>query len=119
MQCVTPMFRKYKIGNHKVGKIVPRSEVLHDLENNPNNIRFCLDQMNNETYKRGRGELYEQIPCGHCWACKLNYAAQWATRIMVECTNSEHNYFITFTYDDIHVPIPEQTKYNGQFINIM
>lgn len=114
MQCVTPMFRRYRLGDHKHGQIVPRREVMADLEFNPNSIRLRLDDVNKETYKTGRGYLYEQIPCQHCWACKLNYASQWATRIMVECLQSEHNYFITFTYDDIHIPIPSETEYNGQ-----
>ena len=118
MQCVTPMFRRYPLGEYKKGKIVPRSEVLQDLNFEPNNISHCLDTMNNNTRKKGRGFLYEQIPCQHCWACKLNYSAQWATRIMVECLSSEHNYFITFTYDDLHIPIPETSEYNGQtFVN--
>lgn len=114
MQCVTPMFRRYPLGNHKKGVIVPRQEVLQGLEYDPNSLRLKLDDMNNYTYRKGKGYLYEQIPCQHCWACKLNYSAQWATRIMVECLNSEHNYFITFTYDDLHIPIPTETEYNGQ-----
>lgn len=114
MQCVTPMFRRYPLGKHSEGKIVPRSEVMQDLELNPNNIKHCLDNMNSYTRRKNKGWLYEQIPCQHCWACKLNYAAQWATRIMVECLSSEHNYFITFTYDDLNLPIPEETQYNGQ-----
>ena len=114
MQCVTPMFRRYPLGSYKDGKIVPRKEVLQDLNYDQNHISYILDTMNNTTRKKGKGFLYEQIPCQHCWACKLNYSAQWATRIMVECTKSEHNYFITFTYDDNNIPIPSETEYNGQ-----
>ena len=33
---------------------------------------------------------------------------------MAECSEHEHNYFITFTYDDINLPIPEETEYNGK-----
>lgn len=114
MQCVTPMFRRYWMGNHSKGEIVPRSEVLQDLNFDPNYISKCLDDVNSIARSKNRGQLYEQIPCGHCWACKLNYSAQWATRIMYECRNSEHNYFITFTYDDMHLPIAETTEYNGK-----
>ena len=118
MQCVTPMFRRYWLGNHKKGEIVPRDEVLHTLSFEPNYIRSCLEDLNNYTYKNGYGHLYEQIPCGHCWACKLNYSAQWATRIMYEASQHEHNYFVTFTYDDINLPIPESTEYDNQtYIN--
>lgn len=114
MQCVTPMFRRYEQGNHRKGNIVPRSEVMQSLEYEPNTIRRYLDEINEYSRKNNGRYLYEQVPCGHCWACKLNYSAQWATRIMVECLQSEHNYFITFTYDDNHIPIPEKTEYNGQ-----
>ena len=31
----------------------------------------------------------------------------------MECSQHEHNYFVTFTYDDINIPIPESTEYNG------
>ena len=113
MQCVTPMFRRYEQGKHSKGQIVPRSEVLKDLNYDPNYIRKCLDDVNSYNRKTNNRYLYEQIACGHCWACRLNYSAQWATRIMYECKNNDHNYFITFTYDDDHLPIPESTEYNG------
>lgn len=114
MQCVTPMFRRYERGNHSKGMIVPRSEVMEELIYDENTIRNYLDKVNSYSRNKNGRYLYEQIPCGHCWACKLNYAAQWATRIMAECSEHEHNYFITFTYDDINIPIPEETEYNGK-----
>lgn len=118
MQCVTPMFRKYEQGKHSKGTVVPRTEVMQDLYYDPNVIRHTLYELNTYNRRTNNRYLYEQIPCGHCWACKLNYASQWATRIMVECLNSQHNYFITFTYDDSNIPIPSETQYNGQtFVN--
>lgn len=114
MQCVTPMFRRYPLGEYKNGKIIARKEVIQDLNYDPNHIKYCLDTMNNETRKKGHGFLYEQIPCQHCWACHLRKSSEWATRIMVECLNSEHNYFITFTYSDEHIPIFSETEYNGK-----
>lgn len=104
MQCVTPMFRRYEIGNYKNGKIVSRNEVMQGLEMNPNYIDYCLKKMNHV----GAKTRYETIPCGHCWACRLNYSAQWATRLMYECQKSEHNYFVTLTYDDEHLPIADK-----------
>ena len=105
MQCVTPMFRTYQIGEHSKGHIVPRSEVMQELNFDPNYISYCLNTMNKTARDKGKGTMYEQIPCGHCWACRLNYSAQWATRLTYECMKSEHNYFITLTYDDEHLPI--------------
>lgn len=45
-----------------------------------------------------------QVPCGQCSECLRQRAQEWATRIMLEASQHEHNYFITFTYDDDHVP---------------
>ena len=118
MQCVTPMFRRYERGHHNKGTIVPRSEVMEELNYDPNVIRHYLYKVNSYNRRTNGRYLYEQIPCGHCWACKLNYSSQWATRIMVECLNSDHNYFLTFTYDEYSIPIPTETQYNGEtFIN--
>ena len=105
MQCVTPMFRRYKLGEYSNGKIVPRAEVGLDLSKDPNTIRFSLNEMNNYTRKKGKGWMYEIIPCGHCYACKLNHSAEWATRCVLETKYHEHSYWITLTYDEEHLPI--------------
>lgn len=106
MQCVTPMFRRYEKGNHKKGTVIPRSEVMQELIYEPNYIRKMINIYN----KNNRYYQVEQIPCNHCWACNLNYSAEWATRIMKEVEQSEHNYFITLTYDDKHLPILEEIQ---------
>lgn len=118
MKCVTPMFRKYipytseektwmKANDIKQSQvIVPRSEVFKRLTENPNHLR-TLDDLNEIYEKNGNPWRYQTIPCKHCWACNLNYSAEWATRIMCECKESENNFFITLTYDDEHLPIPE------------
>lgn len=111
MKCVTPMFRRYEQGNYKNGKIVSRQEVMQGLELNPNNIKLCLDKINYHNRMNGSGLIYEQIPCQHCWACNLNYSAQWATRIVYESMKYDHNYWITLTYDDDHLPIAEKIEY--------
>lgn len=103
MRCVTPMFRKYELGNHNAGKVVPRLEVLETLNYDPNYIKKCLAKVNAISHKYA----YEMIPCNKCWACKLNYSAEWATRIMLEAQKSENNFFITLTYDNLHEPIWE------------
>ena len=45
----------------------------------------------------------EQIPCGMCEECRLDYAKEWAQRCMAEATLWKHNYFVTLTYDDEHL----------------
>lgn len=62
-----------------------------------------------------RNQLIQTIPCQHCWACKLNKSAEWATRAMLETQEHDYNYFITLTYDDEHLPIPEYMTYKEQW----
>lgn len=109
MQCVTPMFYYYKIGDKKHGKIVPRTEVMSELNFDPNAIRNYLSIANKRALKKG--SKYIKVPCNKCWACQLKYSAEWATRIMLEAKKYETNFFITLTYDDKHVPIAEKTEW--------
>lgn len=50
------------------------------------------------------------IPCGQCLGCRLEYARQWAIRCYFEAKQYEHNYFVTLTYDDVHLPIVPHAK---------
>jgi hypothetical protein len=44
------------------------------------------------------------VPCGCCIGCRLDYSRQWANRCYCESLLYEHNYFVTLTYDDVHLP---------------
>lgn len=50
----------------------------------------------------------QRIPCGQCIECRLNYAKSWAVRCVCESRLYPDNYtwFVTFTYDDAHLPKP-------------
>lgn len=53
------------------------------------------------------GHLYSEkieLPCGQCAACRLEYSRQWAVRCVLEASQWQHNYFVTLTYNDWHVP---------------
>lgn len=55
------------------------------------------------------GQIYFDridIPCGQCIGCRLEYSRQWAIRCMLEADYYDRNYFVTFTYDDAHLPAP-------------
>lgn len=109
MQCVTPMFRRYKSSNYKDGKIIPRSEVMEGLVNHdPNTIRNHIELINNYNSLHGIDDMYELIPCNHCYACNLNYSAEWASRVMLESLYHENAWWITLTYDEEHLPIYEE-----------
>lgn len=45
-----------------------------------------------------------EIPCGQCTGCRLEYSRQWANRCMLELQYHDSAYFVTLTYDDVHVP---------------
>lgn len=45
-----------------------------------------------------------EIPCGKCLGCKLDYSRMWADRCMLEAQYYDHSYFVTLTYDNVHVP---------------
>lgn len=127
MKCVTPMFREYieyspeeklrmKADGLKQYNIVhKREDVMKDLQNYPNAIRK-LEELNEQNIAAGSPIRWGTIPCKNCFACKLNYSAEWATRIMLECQKSENNYFITLTYNNEwlpiadHITVPEKLK---------
>lgn len=44
------------------------------------------------------------LPCGQCFACRLNYSQHWATRLTAEALYHEYNYFLTLTYNDDNLP---------------
>lgn len=49
------------------------------------------------------------IPCGQCVSCRLHYAKNWAVRCVLEAMQYEHNYFVTLTYDEEHLPVSEKS----------
>lgn len=49
-------------------------------------------------------DWFQQIPCGQCSACRLEYSRQWAIRCVLEASYHKYNWFITLTYDDFHLP---------------
>lgn len=47
----------------------------------------------------------EFFPCGKCYDCKSRRISGWSYRLMNERKTSSSSYFITFTYDNDHVPL--------------
>lgn len=42
--------------------------------------------------------------CGHCINCKVNRTTEWAARLLHEYAVWPTASFVTFTYDDLHIP---------------
>lgn len=79
-------------------------------------IRDChvLDCYNDKLGARNYDRIvkkYVEVPCGQCLECRINYSRSWADRCLAETQYHQHNWFITFTYDDDHVP------YTGDVVN--
>lgn len=49
----------------------------------------------------------EEIPCGKCIGCRLEYSRQWANRCVLESKEWDENWFITLTYNDENLPFKE------------
>lgn len=48
---------------------------------------------------------YIDVPCGHCWQCKLKRVNELSFRLLVDVLNyNSFNLFVTLTYDDEHLP---------------
>lgn len=50
------------------------------------------------------------IPCGKCIGCRLDYSREWANRGYLESLNWKQNWFVTLTYDEEHLIIPEEIE---------
>lgn len=44
------------------------------------------------------------IPCGVCIGCKLDRSKDWTGRLLMEYELNKDAFFITLTYDDVHLP---------------
>ncbi|UPW41011.1 replication initiator protein [Sigmofec virus UA08Rod_5764] len=50
-----------------------------------------------------QGLPYQVIPCGKCLGCRMEYSRQWANRCLLEAEYHDSIYFVTLTYNDLHV----------------
>lgn len=48
--------------------------------------------------------VFQEVPCGKCIACRLERSRQWAMRIMNEARFYESSLFITLTYNNDNLP---------------
>ena len=70
---------------------------------------FKKSKKNPRTAFKGRYRRVQEIPCGQCIECRLNYSREWATRCMLELKywKPETCWFLTLTYDDEHLRFHE------------
>lgn len=87
MKCVRPLQAFYHIG-----------------DNNKKILKFRKGKRIEPGSPGFNKECLLEIPCGQCVNCRIQRAADWATRIIKELTQYEHSCFLTLTYDDEHLP---------------
>ena len=58
----------------------------------------------------GFADMEVKVPCGQCWACRLEQSRQWAVRCVHEAQLHQENSFITLTYR------PEDLPENGRLV---
>lgn len=106
MPCYHPL-KAFVIGKQDNGKNnlkICSYEVDHvELDSNgcliPSSIVYVSDRAR-RVYRD-----FIEIPCGQCIGCRIDYSRQWANRCLMELQYHESSYFVTLTYDDVHVPI--------------
>lgn len=57
-----------------------------------------------------------EVPCGKCYECKKDKARKWAFRCLFEAMSHKENYFLTLTYDDLHLACNNGLKDLQDFI---
>lgn len=67
----------------------------------------CLTPVSIKNPKQARGytDMYIHVPCGKCTICLKRRASGWAFRLKNEELHCETSAFVTYTYDDEHLPI--------------
>lgn len=75
-------------GKHKI-KFLPRRIDLYSRE---------------QLYQRYGSSHLLTLPCGKCLNCLMARANTWAVRCCLEASLYDQNYFVTLTYDDLHIP---------------
>lgn len=88
--------------NNKKNLIIKSYNVNH-LEKIKGKYIECYDDYRSDLCERYIKD-YIEIPCGKCIGCRLEYSRQWANRMMLEAKYHSQSWFVTLTYDDLHVP---------------
>lgn len=58
------------------------------------------------------------IACRQCIGCRIMMQTAWTVRIMAEANMNSENWFITWTYDDAHMPVNGSLQYSDfQYLN--
>lgn len=127
MFCTSPL-KAYQLSRKLMYEKITKNKIFINPSKKNSNFAYNVAEYTTNYYYNQPGELtphkiprilfngnkrpvewyncYTQIelPCGHCEACKLNRANDWAVRCFVESTCHKQNCFITLTYNPENLP---------------
>lgn len=109
MACYHPL-KGFPIGVNPSGKtnyLITSYDAKYVIKSNTDQYLPCYDALPSDQYRK-RIESFIEIPCGHCIGCRLKYSSDWASRCMLELKDHEKACFLTLTYNDEHLPLPNQ-----------
>lgn len=96
MSCLSPMLRvpcgydRWSLQND--GVLKEKALILKDMPSQRKKLEEC-------------NIPYDVIPCGHCPECFTKRVKDWSIRLLQESYQHKENYFVTFTFDDRHLPL--------------
>lgn len=106
MSCFHPL-KGFRIGTTENGKadLKVTSYSVDHMEYYPDDKRWHQIDIDFVSPRASRVvRNYTELPCGKCVGCRMDYSRQWALRCMLELQYHDSAYFVTLTYDDLHVP---------------
>lgn len=108
MSCFNPC-RSFYMGtkpNGKEWRIFVRDHHTQAVAIDPSGHRAYFDNPDDAFGKGLVSYTYDEVPCGRCLACRLQYASEKAAQCLMEMDTHEGNcWFLTLTYDDAHIPM--------------
>lgn len=111
MACLRPLVRVVHENTKKLyknGKIAPVASIISQFE-------YQREYEKIKSFSDGMIEhKVSLIPCGQCIGCRLDYSREWANRCAMEAKLHEHNWFLTLTYNDEHLPMKDFAEANGK-----
>lgn len=113
MVCYHPL-KAFPVGltnNNKIKYKITSYDIDHlEIEDN-DKIKCVIDKLVSPYCRKVIREFIE-VPCGQCIGCRLDYSRQWADRCLIEMKQHKESWFVTLTYNDLHIPMHEFLDYN-------
>lgn len=110
MKCANPLYRVTEDDYHYLASIKRLNIEISPATSERLNkyggimIRTPIPKLRRVLGQDWLDEHLTPIGCGRCPSCRLKKANEWSLRCRLEAEQHEHNYFLTLTYDDMHLP---------------